>query len=40
MRKKVSGEDIGDLTLDDDDDDMPVPRRPASAPKLGEAGMA
>ncbi len=41
MRKKVGGEDIGDLSLDDDDDDVPAPRRAASpAPKLGEAGMA
>lgn len=41
MRKKVSGEDIGDLSLDDDDDDAPPPvRKPAAAPKLGEAGMA
>lgn len=43
MRKKVSGEDIGDLTLDDDDDE-PV-RKPRSSPKsggsqgLGEAGV-
>lgn len=41
MRKKVSGEDVGDLSLDDDDDDTPPPvRKPAAAPKLGEAGMA
>lgn len=40
MRKKVSGEDVGDLTLDDDDDDMPAPRRAPSNHKLGEAGMA
>ncbi len=41
MRKKVGGEDIGDLSLDDDDDDMPAPRRAAPpAQKLGEAGMA
>ena len=41
MRKKVGGEDVGDLTLDDDDDDVPAPRRSApQAPKLGEAGMA
>jgi integration host factor subunit beta len=41
MRKKVGGEDVGDLSLDDDDDDMPAPRRAAPpAPKLGEAGMA
>lgn len=41
MRKKVGGEDIGDLSLDDDDDDVPAPRRAASpSPKLGEAGMA
>ena len=41
MRKKVGGEDVGDLSLDDDDDDMPTPRRAAPpAPKLGEAGMA
>jgi len=41
MRKKVGGEDIGDLSLDDDDDDMPAPRRAAApAQKLGEAGMA
>lgn len=27
MRKKVSGEDVGDLTLDDhDDDDTPAPK--------------
>jgi len=41
MRKKVGGEDVGDLSLDDDDDDVPTPRRSAQqAPKLGEAGMA
>lgn len=41
MRKKVGGEDVGDLSLDDDDDDVPAPRRASSqAPKLGEAGMA
>ncbi|MEQ1630739.1 MAG: HU family DNA-binding protein [Planctomycetota bacterium] len=40
MRKKVSGEDVGDLTLDDDDDDMPAPRRAQNNHKLGEAGMA
>ena len=41
MRKKVGGEDVGDLSLDDDDDDMPAPRRTAPpAPKLGESGMA
>lgn len=40
MRKKVGGEDIGDLSLDDDDD-VPAPRRSAPpAQKLGEAGMA
>lgn len=27
MRKKVAGEDVGDLTLDDDDDERPAPRR-------------
>ena len=26
MRKKVSGEDVGDLSLDDDDDDVPAPK--------------
>lgn len=41
MRKKVSGEDVGDLSLDDDDDDLPRARRKPSqeaggAPK--EAG--
>jgi len=41
MRKKVSGEDVGDLSLDDEDDDTPPPvRKSAAAPKLGEAGMA
>ncbi len=41
MRKKVGGEDIGELSLDDDDDDVTPPRDSARhAPKLGEAGMA
>lgn len=37
MRKKVSGEDVGDLRLDDDDDDdAPAPRK---ARQDGEASM-
>ncbi len=40
MRKKVSGEDVGDLSLDDDDDDVPA-ARPRKAPGGQEAtGMA
>lgn len=35
MRKKVSGEDIGDLSLDDDDDDTPAPKAKKAGP--GEA---
>jgi integration host factor subunit beta len=34
MRKKVSGEDVGDLSLDDDGDDAPAPRK-KSAPGGG-----
>ncbi|MBL8724722.1 MAG: integration host factor subunit beta [Planctomycetes bacterium] len=37
MRKRVSGEDIGDLTLDDDQDGAPVARKKPAAPKGGEA---
>lgn len=40
MRKKVGGEDVGDLTLDDDDDDVvPTPRKAKAPPQVGEAGM-
>ena len=40
MRKKVGGEDVGDLTLDDDDDDVvPAPRKAKASPQVGEAGM-
>ena len=40
MRKKVSGEDVAGLSLDDDDeDDIPsAPRKPKPA-QTGEAGM-
>jgi integration host factor subunit beta len=37
MRKKVSGEDVGDLTLDDDDE-PPQRSRRAGSQNLGEAG--
>ena len=37
MRKKVSGEDIGDLTLDDDDE-PPRRSRGSGNQNLGEAG--
>lgn len=41
MRKKVSGEDVGDLTLDDDgDDEMPVPRAKKGKPGNEATGMA
>ncbi|MFY9343737.1 MAG: HU family DNA-binding protein [Planctomycetota bacterium] len=42
MRKKVSGEDVGDLTLDDDDDgDAPAVSKPRRGKNDGEAqGMA
>jgi integration host factor subunit beta len=39
MRKKVSGEDVTGLSLDDDDDDAPRTRR-ARESTQGEAGMA
>ncbi len=38
MRKKVSGEDVGDLSLDDDDD-LPETPRGKGGQSLGEAGM-
>lgn len=37
MRKKVSGEDIGDLSLDDDGDAAPTPRRKPTAGGGSEA---
>jgi integration host factor subunit beta len=41
MRKKVSGEDVGDLTLDDgDDDEAPAPRARKSKPGNEATGMA
>jgi integration host factor subunit beta len=42
MRKKVSGEDVGDLSLDDDDDDVPAPKsKPVKSKGGNEAqGMA
>jgi integration host factor subunit beta len=41
MRKKVGGEDVGDLTLDDDDDDVvPTPRKAKAPQQAGEAGMS
>lgn len=41
MRKKVSGEDVGDLSLDDDDDDAPTPRaKKESGPGNEAQGMA
>lgn len=41
MRKKVSGEDVGDLTLDDgDDDDTPPSRAGKSKPSNEATGMA
>lgn len=42
MRKKVGGEDVGDLTLDDhDDDDVPAaPRAAKSRPGNEASGMA
>ena len=44
MRKKVSGEDVGDLSLDDDDDhdDVPAPRarKPAMDGKAAADGKA
>lgn len=41
MRKKVSGEDVGDLTLDDgDDDDVPAPRVKKAKPGNEATGMA
>lgn len=40
MRKKVSGEDVGNLTLDDDDDEPAAPRKSKPAPGAGEAGMS
>lgn len=38
MRKKVAGEDVGDLTLDDDDDDRPATSR--RAPERGNEAQA
>ncbi len=41
MRKKVSGEDVGDLTLDDgDDDDVPATRVKKAKPGNEATGMA
>ena len=40
MRKKVSGEDVGDLSLDDDEDDAPAPRSKKSVPGNEAQGMA
>mgnify|MGYP002783787340 FL=1 len=37
MRKKVSGEDVGDLSLDDDDDVQPMPSRAHKPSTDGEA---
>jgi integration host factor subunit beta len=39
MRKKVSGEDVTGLSLDDDDDEPPSPRRGREPAQGGEAGM-
>lgn len=40
MRKKVSGEDVGDLSLDDGDDDVMPPRVRKSKPGNEATGMA
>ncbi|MSR38122.1 MAG: integration host factor subunit beta [Planctomycetes bacterium] len=40
MRKQVGGEDIGDLSLDDGDDDVGHSPRKAKVPQVGEAGMS
>jgi integration host factor subunit beta len=40
MRKQVGGEDIGDLSLDDGDDDVGPSPRKAKVPQVGEAGMS
>lgn len=41
MRKKVSGEDVGDLSLDDsDDDDAPAPNVRKTKPENEAQGMA
>lgn len=41
MRKKVSGEDVGDLSLDDhDDDDAPAPQVRKGKPGNEASGMA
>jgi integration host factor subunit beta len=39
MRKKVAGEDVGNLTLDDDDDVPATSRKAKPAQSAGEAGM-
>jgi integration host factor subunit beta len=39
MRKKVAGEDVGNLTLDDDDDLPATSRKSKPAQSAGEAGM-
>jgi len=39
MRKKVAGEDVGNLTLDDDDDVPSTNRKAKPAQSAGEAGM-
>ena len=39
MRKKVAGEDVGNLTLDDDDDVPAASRKAKPAQSAGEAGM-
>ena len=39
MRKKVAGEDVGNLTLDDDDDVPSTSRKAKPAQSAGEAGM-
>ena len=39
MRKKVAGEDVGNLTLDDDDDVPASNRKAKPAQSAGEAGM-
>ena len=40
MRKKVSGEDVGDLSLDDNDDDDHAPKMPARKSGSEATGMA
>lgn len=40
MRKKVSGEDVGDLSLDDDDDEAAAPRARKASPGTEAQGLA